>query len=155
MLDDYRTDQAPGLLTAQLNKLDALAKQDNDLHKAAAALNIPVKTSDLVGKDGQVPDVGAMSGAASVAFSLAKGAISNPINTGTNGIVLSVTDKQEPSPEEIAKNFDQTREQMLGDEREEVFRLYLGTLMQKYQKAGAIRYAKTSPSPASSLGGAL
>jgi peptidyl-prolyl cis-trans isomerase D len=154
VLDDYRADQAPGLLTAQLNKLDALAKQYNDLHKAAAELNVPVKTSDLVGKDGQVPDVGAMSGPASVAFSLPKGSISTAINTGTDGVVLSVTDKQEPSAEDIAKNFDQTREQMLNDRREEVFRLYLGTLMQKYQKAGAIRYAKTAATAATpNLGG--
>jgi peptidyl-prolyl cis-trans isomerase D len=145
ILDDYRADQAPGLLTAQLNKLAARAKELNDLHKAAAELNIPVKTSDLVGKDGQVPDLGAMSGAASVAFSLAKGAISGPINSGTSGAILTVTDKQEPSTEDIAKNFEQTREQMLGEKREEVFRLYLGTLMQKYQKAGSIRMAKTAP----------
>jgi peptidyl-prolyl cis-trans isomerase D len=104
-----------------------------------------VKTSDLVGKDGQVPDLGAMSGPGAPAFTLAKGAISNPINTGANGVVLTVTDKQEPTAEEIAKNFDQTKETMLNDQREEVFRLYLGTLMQKYQKAGAIRMTKTAP----------
>ena len=66
-------------------------------------MNIPVKSSDLVGKDGQVPDLGAMSGPGAVAFTLAKGAISGPINAGRIGIVLTVTDKQEPSPEEIAK----------------------------------------------------
>ena len=153
LLDDYRVDQAPGLLTAQLNKLDARAKALNDLHKAAAELNIPVKSSDLVGKDGQVPDVGAMSGSGGVAFTLAKGAISEPINTGTNGIVLSVTDKQEPSAEDVAKNFDTTKDAMLNDKREEVFRLYLGNLMQRYQKAGAIRMSKAAAQPVSALGG--
>ncbi len=48
-------------------------------------MKLTVKTSDLVGKDGQVPDVGSMTGPASVAFTLAKGAISGPINTGRNG----------------------------------------------------------------------
>ena len=153
LLDDYRTEQAPGLLSAQLDKLDSRAKALNDLHKAAAELNIPVKSSDLVGKDGQVPELGAMSGAGSVAFTLAKGAISNPINTGSNGVVLSVTDKQEPAAEDVAKNFDTTRETMLNDKREEVFRLYLGNLMQRYQKSGAIRMSKSAATPVSPLGG--
>ncbi len=153
VLDDYRVDQAPGLMMAQLNKLDERAKALNDLHKAAAEMNIPVKTSDLVGKDGQVPDLGSMSGPGAPAFSLAKGAISNSISTGAAGVVLTVTDKQEPAPEEIAKNFDQTRESMLNAQREEVFRLYLGTLMQKYQKAGAIRMSKQAATPVSPLGG--
>ncbi len=139
LLTDYRDQQVPQMLSAQLNKLDQRAKELNDLRKAAAEMNVPVKTSDLVGKDGQVPDLGAMSGEGAVAFTLAKGAISNPINTGTQGIVLSVVDKQEPSTEDIAKNFNQTRNTMLNAKREEVFNIYLGTLAQKYQKAGAIR----------------
>lgn len=139
VLTDYRAQQIPGMLTAQINKLDARARELNDLRKAAAEMNIPIKSSDLVGKDGQVPDVGAMSGPASVAFSLPKGGISAPINTGRSGIVLAVVDKQEPSPEDIAKNFEATRQQMLDTRREEVFRVYLGTLAEKYKKAGAIR----------------
>ena len=107
-----------------------------------------MKTSELVGKDGQVPDLGSMSGQGAVAFSLAKGAISGPINTGSAGIVLSVTDKQEPSPEDMAKNFTQTRNQMLNQKREEVFEVYVGTLQDKYEKAGAIRQkVKPATSP--------
>ena len=73
ILGDYREQQVPQLLSTQLNKLDDRAKVLNSLQKAAAEMNIPVKTSDLVGKDGQVPDLGAMSGPGSVAFSQAKG----------------------------------------------------------------------------------
>ena len=62
ILDDYREQQVPQLLNTQLNKLDDRAKVLNDLQKAAAEMNIPVKTSDLVGRDGQVPDLGSMSG---------------------------------------------------------------------------------------------
>ena len=88
ILDDYREQQVPQLLSAQLNKLDDRAKVLKDLKKAAAEMNIPVKTSDLVGKDAQVPDLGAMSGPGAVAFTLAKGAISGPINAGRVGVVL-------------------------------------------------------------------
>ena len=150
ILDDYREQQVPQLLNAKLTKLDDRAKQLNDLRKAAEEMNIPVKSSDLVGRDGQVPDVGAMSGQAAVAFTLAKGAISPPINVGTTGVVLSVTDKQEPAAEDIAKNFDATREGLLGQQREEIFKIYIGTLTDMYTKKGAIKYSAKQPAPGAS-----
>jgi peptidyl-prolyl cis-trans isomerase D len=148
LVTDYRDQQVPQMLTAQLKKLDDLAKQLNDLHKAADQLKIPVKSSDLVGKDGQVPDVGSMSGPGAVAFSLNKGGISGPIDNGSAGVVLEVTDKQQPSAEDIAKNFEETRTKMLNTKREEVFELYIGTLQDRYEKAGAIRMrVKPATSP--------
>jgi peptidyl-prolyl cis-trans isomerase D len=150
ILEDYRVQQVPQLLNAQLNKLEARAKELNDLKKAAAELNLSLKTSDLVGKDGQVPDLGAMNAQGAVAFTLAKGAISGPINTGRAGIVLSVVDKQEPTAEDITKNFAATREGLLNTQREEIFRVYIGELTQKYEKGGAVRYAKKQPEPGAS-----
>jgi peptidyl-prolyl cis-trans isomerase D len=147
ILEDYREQQLPGLLSAQLNKLDDRAKVLNDLKKAAAEMNVPLKSSDLVGKDGQVPDLGAMSGPGSVAFSLAKGAVSGPINVGRAGVVLSVTDKQEPTADDMTKNFNATREKLLNDQREEIFRVYIGDLTQKYEKGGAVRYSKKPAAP--------
>ena len=151
--DDYREQQVPQLMSAALAKLDARAKSLNDLKKAAAEQNLPVKTSDLVGHDGQVPDLGALTGAASVVFTLPKGEISGPINSGRTGAVLVVTDRQEPDAQEIAKNFNQTRDQLLNNQREEIFRVYLGNVTDKYQKSGAIRLAKrASPAGASPFG---
>jgi peptidyl-prolyl cis-trans isomerase D len=150
ILEDYREQQLPQLLNTQLSKLDDRAKVLNDLHKAAAEMNIPVKSSDLVGKDGQVPDLGAMSGPGSVAFSMGKGVISGPINAGRVGVVLTVTDKQEPTADDIAKNFVQTREKLLNDQREEIFRVYIGELTKKYESSGAVRYSKKQPEPGSS-----
>jgi peptidyl-prolyl cis-trans isomerase D len=148
ILADYREQKAPALLTTATNKLADRAKALNDLKKAAAEVNAVYKSSDLVGQDGQVPDLGAMSGPGSVAFTMAKGTISGPINTGTAGVVLNVTDKQEPSADDLAKNFEQAREQLLNQQREEVFRVYLGTLSQKYESGGAVKYAKSASAPA-------
>jgi peptidyl-prolyl cis-trans isomerase D len=146
--NDYKQQQVPQLLNAQLKKLDDRAKVLNDLRKAAAEMNVPVKTSDLVGRDGQVPDVGAMSGDASVAFSLPKGGISGPINEGRTGVVLSVVDKQEPTADDMAKSFGATRDQLLNEQHEEIFRVYLGTLTDMYTKKGAIRYSRKQPAGA-------
>jgi peptidyl-prolyl cis-trans isomerase D len=148
--DDYRTEKVPQLLNTQLKKLADRAKVLNDLKKAAAEMNVPLKSSDLVGRDGQVPLLGSMAGPASVAFTLDKGVVSGPVNTGTAGAVLTVTDKQQPTPEEIAKNFDQTREQLIAQQRQEVFEVFAETLIDRYQKSGAVHYSRKPP--ASPLG---
>jgi peptidyl-prolyl cis-trans isomerase D len=152
ILNDYREQQLPQLLNAQLTKLDDRAKALKDLKKAAAEMNVPLKTSDLVGKDGQVPDLGAMSGPGAVAFSLPVGAISGPINAGHSGAVLSVLEKQEPTADDTAKNFAQTREQLLNAQHEEIFRVYIGNLTDKYEKSGAVRFSKKQPAQGSPLG---
>src|ERR1700722_11933808 len=145
ILTDYREQQLPQLLNTQLTKLDDRAKALKDLKKAAAELNVPLKTSDLVGKEGQVPDLGAMSGPGAVAFSLPVRGISGPINAGRAGVVLSVIEKQEPTADDIAKNFAQTREQLLNAQHEEIFRVYIGNLTEKYEKSGAVRFSKKQP----------
>jgi peptidyl-prolyl cis-trans isomerase D len=143
--DDYLEQKTPELLNAQLIKLSDRAKVLNDLKKAAAEMNIPVKTSDLVGRDGQVPDLGAMSGSASVAFSLPKGGISGAIEEGPNGGVLQLVDKQEPTADDIAKNIQSSKEKLLNAQREEVFSVFAETLLNRYEKAGAINYSKKQP----------
>jgi len=145
VLDDYRDQKAPELLNGQLIKLADRAKVLNDLSKAAAEMKIPVKTSDLVGRDAQVPDLGSMSGDASVLFSLPKGGISGPLNEGPNGAVAQVVDKQEPTPEDIAKNLPATREKLLDQQRQEAFGLFAGSLMQRYQQDGGIVYSRKQP----------
>ena len=150
ILNDYRDQQLPQLLNSQLKKLDDRAKLLNDLKKAAAEMNVPVKTSDLVGKDGQVPDLGAMTGPGSVAFSLPVGAISGPVNVGHSGVVLSILQKQEPTAADIAANFAKTRDQLLNEQHEEIFRVYIGNLTERYEKGGGVRFTKKQPAPGSS-----
>ncbi|MES2390930.1 MAG: peptidyl-prolyl cis-trans isomerase [Acidobacteriota bacterium] len=142
LLTDYREQRVPELLNAELIKLSDRAKILGDLKKAAAEMNVPVKSSDLVGREAQVPDIGSLTGPASVVFSLPKGGISGPINEGPNGSVLQLTDKQEPTPEDVAKNLEISREKLLNQKRQEVFGVFAGALMQRYEKAGAIIYSK-------------
>ena len=142
VLDDYREQQTPQLLVQKTNALVERAKVLNDLKKAAAELGAAYKTSDLVGQDGQVPDIGAMNGPGAVAFTLAKGQISNPINNGRTGVVLSVVDKQEPTAADMAKSLDATRDQVLNSRREEMFAVFVSSLTEMYEKGGDVRYSK-------------
>ncbi len=142
VLDDYRDEKAPALMNSELRKLDDLAKQRGDLHKAAAEMNLPVKSSDLVGQDGQVADLGPMTGDAAAIFALPQGGISAPLNLGPNGAVAQVVEKQQPSPDDMAQHVGPTRDKLVDQQRAEVFNVFAGTLMDRYQRAGAIIYSR-------------
>jgi len=62
------------------------------------------------------------------------GAISGPISAERNGVVAKIVDKQEPTPDEMAKNFDQTKDQMLEQKRSEAFNVFLSNIMADYKK---------------------
>jgi peptidyl-prolyl cis-trans isomerase D len=151
VLDDYRQQKLPQLLSDATQKLADRAKTLGDLKKAAAELNATMKSSDFVGQDGQVTDLGSMSGPGKVAFSLAKGAISGPIDANENGVVLQVTDKQEPSADDLAQHMDATREQLLNAQRDQIFRVFLGSLTDKYEKGGGVRLSQQASAPPTGL----
>jgi peptidyl-prolyl cis-trans isomerase D len=148
VLDDYRQEQVPALLTAKGNELAAKAKSEGDLAKAAKEMGALFKTSDLVGQSGQVPNVGQLGSAAPQLFDLNPGDLSSPIKTGQSVVVAKIVDKVQPNPAEIASNLDQMREQMLDQRRQEAFSVFLGSVMDQYKKDKLIRMsakAKTGP----------
>ena len=148
VLDDYRNEQLPQLLAAKTKELDDKAKASGDLAKAAKELGATVKTSDLVGPDGQVPDLGQVAQVAPQLLDLSVGGISGPISTERNGIVAKILDKQEPSADEIAKSFDQTRDQVLEQRRSDAFNVFMSGIMADYKKNNRIRLnAKAQPGP--------
>ncbi|HEY9127327.1 MAG TPA: peptidylprolyl isomerase, partial [Acidobacteriaceae bacterium] len=107
-----------------------------------------VKTSDLVGDSGQVPDFGQVGSIAPQLFDLKVGDVSGPINAQRTGVVAKILDKQEPTADEIAKNLDTTRDQILDQRKEEAFGIFVGSLEDNYKKAKLIRVnAKLAKSP--------
>jgi peptidyl-prolyl cis-trans isomerase D len=146
LVEDFRDQQLPQLLARKTNDLATAAKNENDLDKAAKEFGATVKTSDLIARDAQVPDLGQIASTAPQIFDLNAGQISGPINTGHSGAVVKMLDKQSPSADDIAKNLDQTKQQLLGERREEAFAVFVTSLTDKYQKEGRIRMNKKSSS---------
>jgi len=136
---EFKNERAAQLLTQKTQELSDRAKADHDLKKAAKELGATNKTSDLVLPDGQVPDIGSMTGPAAVAFTLKPGEISGPINSGDNGAVLTVTDRQAPTEQDFAAKKDQIRETLTQKKQNEAFGLYLETLRQNLEKSGKIK----------------
>jgi peptidyl-prolyl cis-trans isomerase D len=134
VLNDYRDEQLPVLLGQKTRELAEKAKNMNDLAKAAKELGATVKTSDLVGQSGQVPDLGQVGQVAPQLFDLSVGNISGPIDAQRTGVVAKLLDKQEPTADEIAKNLDTTRDQLLLERRNEAFNVFMSGVLNDYKK---------------------
>ncbi len=147
--DDYRDEKLPALLTEKTKELDDKAKAGNDLAKAAKEMGATVKTSDLVGQSGQVPDFGQVGTVAPQLFDMQVGAISGPINAGRTGVVAKLVDKQEPTAQEIQKNFDQQRDQILDQRRNEAFEVFASNVTNDYKKHNRIRINAKAQAPES------
>jgi peptidyl-prolyl cis-trans isomerase D len=141
--EQFKAQRAQALLAQKTQELSDRAHAEHDLKKAAKELGATVKTSDLVNATAQVPDVGAMSGSANVAFTMAVGEISGPIQGGTaSGIVLAVLEKQEPSPDQVKQNWDHAKEALLDQKRQTLEGLYVQNLRDKLEKEGKIKVNK-------------
>jgi peptidyl-prolyl cis-trans isomerase D len=138
ILDDYRQETLPALLSLKTHQLADKAKSENDLAKAAKEEGATFKTSDLVGPSAQVPDLGQVEQVAPQLFDLAVGNISGPIDTPRTGVVAEIVDKQEPTAEEITKNFEQFKDQMLEERRSEAFSVFMSGIFDEYKKSKRI-----------------
>jgi len=138
ILDDFRDQQVPSLLARKTNELADRAHAEHDLAKAAKEVGATIKTSDLVGRDAQVPDIGALAQSAPALFDLNVGQISNAINNGATGAVAKIIDKQQPTADDLAKNFDSTRDTLLNQRREQMFSVFVSNLVTTYEKADRV-----------------
>src|SRR5579862_519094 len=137
--EQFKNEQAGTLLSRKIQELSDRAKAEHDLKRAAKELGATMKTSDLVLPDGQVPDVGSMSGQAAVAFTMKPGEISGPIHNGADGVVLAVIENQVPSEADYAAKRDEIRDQLLQGKQQERFALFVSNLVDEMTKAGKIK----------------
>ena len=137
--EQFKNERANVLLSQKVQELSDRAKASHDLKKAAKELGATVKTSDFVLPDGQVPDIGSMTGQAAIAFTMKPGDISGPINSGTNGVVLSVLEVQTPPDSDFAGKRDQIRDSLIQNKQQQLFGLFITSLRDQMEKAGKIK----------------
>ncbi len=136
---DFKNERAGSLLAQKTQELSDRAKADHDLKKAAKEVGATMKSSDLVLPDGQVPDIGSMSGPASVAFTMKPGDISGPISSGNTGVVLSVVEKQDPNEQDYDSKKDDIRESLLLEKQNDLFELFVANAQERMQKSKKIK----------------
>lgn len=138
---DFQNQRGNDLLQKKVKELADRAHALHDLAKAAKEEGATVKTGELVSRSSQVPDIGSMSGPAGAAFNLKPGEISGPLNLGSKGLVLAVTDRQEPSTGDpaFAGQRDQLAEQLAQQKKEEALNLFLSNLDERLKKEGKLK----------------
>ena len=137
--EQFKNERANILLSQKTQELSDRAKSEHDLKKAAKELGATMKSSDFVAPDGQVPDIGSLTGEAAVAFTMKPGDISGPINSGSNGVVISVVEVQAPTEADFAAKRDQIRDTLLQSKEQELFGLFITNLRDQMEKSGKIK----------------
>jgi peptidyl-prolyl cis-trans isomerase D len=140
--EDFKRERAQQLLSQKLQELSDRAHAEHNLKKAAAEVGATLRTSELVGPDSQVPEIGSLAGQASAVFELKPGEISSPINTGRGGAVLALVERQEPSPADFDQQKDQLRESLLAQKRSQTLDLFIDSLRARMEKQGKIKINK-------------
>ncbi|MGB0011392.1 MAG: peptidylprolyl isomerase [Candidatus Sulfotelmatobacter sp.] len=137
--EEFKNERSSILLSQKTQELSDRAKAEHDLKKAAKELGATMKTSEFVAPDGQVPDIGSMTGQAAVAFNMKPGEFSGPITSGSNGVVIDLTDVQAPSEADFAAKRDQIRDTLLQSKEQELFGLFVTNLREQMEKSGKIK----------------
>jgi peptidyl-prolyl cis-trans isomerase D len=140
--NQFKAGKAQTLLIQKAQELADRARSEHDLKKAAKEAGATVKTSELVTESSQVPDIGSLSGQAAAIFGAKPGDIVGPVQGGRNAVVMSLVDKQEPTPDELKTGAETAREQLIQRKRDEVLEVYITNLVARMEKDGKIKRNK-------------
>jgi peptidyl-prolyl cis-trans isomerase D len=141
---EFKGERANDILRRKAQEMADRAHAEHDLAKAAKEAGATLKTSDLVTRTSQVPDIGAMSGPASAAFTMKQGEISAPLNLGHIQAVIQIQERQEPSSTDadFVKQRDQLREQLSQQKQQELLNTFLSDLGTRMEKEGKVKINK-------------
>jgi peptidyl-prolyl cis-trans isomerase D len=138
VLADYRHEKATDMAKSRATELAKRAKSGEDLEKAAKALGLEAKTSDLFSRTGSVGDLG---GAAQLgpAFSLSVGQTSDAVSLGANWAVYRMLEKQPTNPADLAKQQQDIQQQLLDARRTMAFEAFRTALDNRMKQQGKLR----------------
>ena len=107
------------------------ALKSGDFDKAAKAAGLEVKTTDLIARGAPIGDVGVSPKLEEVAFALPAGSVSAPIVTENGAAVVKVVERKDPTPDELTKDKDNVRNELLNDRKQKFFGAYMAKARQR------------------------
>ena len=128
--DDVLKEKAVDTARQKAAAINAEMKS-GDFDKAAKAAGLDVKTTELIARGAPIGDAGVSPALEAAAFSLAKGAVSDPVVTETGAAIVKVVDRQDATPEQLAKDKDTLRSELLNDRKQKFFAAYMTKARQK------------------------
>ena len=98
---------------------------------AAKAAGLEVKTTDLVARGSQLPEIGASDEVDAAVFALPVGGVTDPIATSNGVVIARVAERHDVTPQDIAQGRNALREQLLNERRNRFFSAYMTKAKQK------------------------
>jgi peptidyl-prolyl cis-trans isomerase D len=129
--DEVVRQKAVAMAKEKAAEASAKLKTAADFDKAAKAALLEPKTTELITRDGSIPELGAAPDVIAAAFALPVGSVSDAIPSTNGAAVVKVLDKQQSTPADLSANKDSFREQVLNDRRGRFFSAYMQKAKQK------------------------
>ena len=107
------------------------ALKSGDFEKAAKTAGVDVKTTELITRGAPMGDAGVSPTLEAAAFSLPQGGVSDAVVTDSGAVVLKVVERKDIAADELAKQKDSLRTEILNERRNKFFAAYMTKARQK------------------------
>jgi peptidyl-prolyl cis-trans isomerase D len=105
--------------------------KSGDFEKAAKAAGLEVKTTELITRGSPMGDAGVSPALEAAAFSLPAGGVSAPVVTDNGAAIVKVVERKDVAPEELAKQKDTLRTELLNERKNKFFASYMTKARQR------------------------
>jgi peptidyl-prolyl cis-trans isomerase D len=105
--------------------------KSGDFEKAAKAAGLEVKTTDLIARGAPIGEAGVSPALEAAAFSLPKDGVSDPVVTDSGAAIVKVLDRQDVAPDQLAKEKESLRTELLNDRKQKFFAAYMTKARQR------------------------
>ena len=122
---DLQAEKAAELAKTRASALAADLRAAKDFAAAAKKAGLEVKTTELVARGSQIPDLGASAAIDEAAFALPVGGVTDAISTPTGTAIVRVVEKVDVTPAEIEAGKDQLRGELVNQRRDRFFGAYM------------------------------
>jgi peptidyl-prolyl cis-trans isomerase D len=137
VLDDYRKEKSIELAKSRADELAKRAHGGEPLDKAAKALGLEAKTSDLFARVGSVSGVGSARQLAD-AFAMSVGQVSPASALGGNWLVYRVVSREDAKPEDFEKQKREMEQAVLSGKRSLAYEAFRESLEKEMKRKGKL-----------------
>jgi peptidyl-prolyl cis-trans isomerase D len=109
----------------------AASLKSGDFEKAAKAAGLDVKTTELIARGTPILDLGTSPKLDEAAFALKEGGVSDPVVTDTGAAVVKVVERKDGTTEDLAKEKQTIRNELLNERKQKFFAAYMTKARQR------------------------
>ena len=123
--DDVIRERAAELAKSRATEIATALKSAPDFAAAAKKEGLEIKTTELIARGAQIPDLGASPEIDKAAFALPANGVSDPVTTPQGTVIVRVVEKEGVTDEQVAGGRDQLREELVNQRRDRFFSGYM------------------------------